>query len=124
MAKAKVLADRICITSDVLTDETIERVGILSPSTLKLVDEKDETNILFEVASDKVNGFSKYGAVFKEGKSLGVIDEDLMELSIEEREDKVKTILTVVLTRLNKIEEQVNEYLENVPDISDDVEFM
>ena len=41
MAKAKILADRISITSDVLTDENIEKVRSLSPSTLYLYDDKD-----------------------------------------------------------------------------------
>ena len=121
MAKAKVLADRISITSEVLTDANIEKVNVLAPSNLKLFDEKDESKVLFEVASDEYNTFTKNGAVFKDGKSLGSISQDIMEL---EKEDKIKTILTAVLTRINIIEEQVADYLETAEDLSEDVEFL
>lgn len=124
MAKAKVLADRISITSEVLTDANIEKVNVLAPSNLKLFDEKDESKVLFEVASDEYNTFTKNGAVFKDGKSLGSISQDIMELEREEKEDKIKTILTAVLTRINIIEEQVAEYLETAEDLSEDVEFL
>ena len=124
MAKAKVLADRISITSEVLTDANIEKVSVLAPSNLKLFDEKDESKILFEVASDDYNTFTKNGAVFKDGKSLGSISQEVMELEKAEREDKIKTILTAVLTRVNIIEEQVEAYLEDAVDLSEDVEFL
>lgn len=124
MAKAKVLADRISITSEVLTDANIEKVNVLAPSNLKLFDEKDESKVLFEVASDEYNTFTKNGAVFKDGKSLGSISPEVMELEKEEREDKIKTILTAVLTRINVIEEQVDFYLETAEDLSEDVEFL
>lgn len=124
MAKAKVLADRISITSEVLTDANIEKVNVLAPSNLKLFDEKDESKVLFEVASDEYNTFTKNGAVFKDGKSLGSISQDIMELEKEEKEDKIKTILTAVLTRINIIEEQVAAYLETAEDLSEDVEFL
>ena len=124
MAKAKVLADRISITSEVLTDANIEKVNVLAPSNLKLFDEKDESKVLFEVASDEYNTFTKNGAVFKDGKSLGSISQDIMELEREEKEDKIKTILTAVLTRINIIEEQVAGYLETAEDLSEDVEFL
>lgn len=124
MAKAKVLADRISITSEVLTDANIEKVNVLAPSNLKLFDEKDESKVLFEVASDEYNTFTKNGAVFKDGKSLGSISPEVMELEKEEREDKIKTILTAVLTRINVIEEQVEFYLETAEDLSEDVEFL
>lgn len=124
MAKAKILADRISITSEVLTDANIEKVSILAPSMLKLFDEKDESKVLFEVASDEYNSFTKSGAIFKDGKSLGYITEDAMELDKEEREEKVKTSLTAILTRINIIEEQVENYLDNAIDLSDDVEFL
>lgn len=124
MAKAKVLADRISITSEVLTDANIEKVNVLAPSNLKLFDEKDESKVLFEVASDEYNTFTKNGAVFKDGKSLGSISQEVMELDKEEREEKIKTILTAVLTRINVIEEQVENYLETAEDLSEDVEFL
>lgn len=123
MAKAKILADRISITSDVLTDANIERVSILAPSYLKLVDENSE-EVLFEVASDEYNTFTSYGAAFKDGKSLGTISEDIMSLEKEVKEAKIKTILSAVLMRVNAIEEQVKDYLENAEDLTDDVEFL
>ncbi len=124
MAKAKILADRISITSEVLTDENIEKVRILSPSTLVLFDEKDETKALYEVSNGVCNTFTSYGAVFNDGKTLGAIDESILSLDKEEKEAKIKTILTAVLTRINAIEVQVEEYLEDAIDLSDDVEFL
>ena len=50
MAKAKVLADRISITSDILTDENLEKVAILAPSVLNLVDELNDKELIFAVA--------------------------------------------------------------------------
>ena len=124
MAKAKVLADRISISSEILTDENIERVTILAPSTLRLVDEKDETKVLFEVASDDYNMFTINGAVFKNGNSLGTISADIMELDNETKEKKVKTLLTAILTKINKIESQVETYLEEAEDNNIEVEFL
>jgi len=124
MAKAKILADRISITSEILTDENIEKVRILSPSTLVLFDEKDETKALYEVSNGVCNTFTSYGAVFNDGKTLGAIDESILSLDKEEKETKIKTILTAVLTRINAIEAQVEEYLEDAIDLSDDVEFL
>ena len=124
MAKAKVLADRISITSEVLTDANIKKVSILSPSTLVLFDDKDETKALFEVATGDYNNFTSYGAVFKDGKSLGTISEDIMALEKEAKEDRIKTILTSILTRVNSIEAQVEDYLSHAIDLSEDVEFL
>ena len=124
MAKAKVLADRISISSEILTDENIERVAILAPSTLRLVDEKDETKVLFEVASDDYNMFTINGAVFKNGVSLGTISDDIMELDNETKEKKVKTLLTAILIKINKIEEQVESYLDEAEDNNIEVEFL
>lgn len=121
MAKAKILADRISITSEILTDENLERVSILSPSTLVLVDEE---TTLYEVATGEYNTFTGYGAVFKDGKTLGTISEDIMALDKEVKEAKLKTLLTAVLTKVNAIEEQVEAYLENAADLSEDVEFL
>lgn len=122
MAKAKILADRISITSDVLTDENIEKVSILSPSTLYLYDDKDESRILYQVTGNEFNTFTKYGATFKDGKSLGAISEESM--IADDKETKVKNELTAILTRINRIEEQVEAYLEVAEDLSDDIEFL
>lgn len=124
MAKAKVLADRISITSEVLTDENLEKVGILAPSILKLFDELNEDKVLYEVAGGDYNSFTTHGAVFKDGKSLGTITEEIMSLDEEAKEAKIKNILTAVLTRVNVIEEQVEDYLENAADLSEDIEFL
>lgn len=122
MAKAKILADRISITSDVLTDENIEKVSILSPSTLYLYDDKDENRVLYQVTGNEFNTFTKYGATFKDGKSLGAISEESMVA--DDKESKVKNELTAILTRINRIEEQVSAYLEVAEDLSDDIEFL
>lgn len=124
MAKAKILADRISITSDILTDENIERVRILAPSNLSLFDEKDESKVLYEICSDEYNSFTTNGAVFKDGKTIGTISEDIMTMEPEAREDKITTILTGVLTRINAIEEQVTNYLDNAIDLCEDIEFL
>ena len=124
MAKAKVLADRISIISEVLSDENIEKVRILAPSNLVLFDEKKEDKVLFEVAHSDYNTFTEYGACFKEGKTLGAIPEEVLELDKEEREAKIKTMLTAVLTKINAVETQVEEYLEDDEDLSSDVEFL
>lgn len=122
MAKAKILADRISITSDILTDENIEKVSILSPSTLYLYDDKDESRVLYQVTGNEFNTFTKYGATFKDGKSLGAISEESMVA--DDKESKVKNELTAILTRINRIEEQVAAYLEVAEDLSDDIEFL
>ena len=122
MAKAKILADRISITSDILTDENIEKVSILSPSTLYLYDDKDENRILYQVTGNEFNTFTKYGATFKDGKSLGAISEESMVA--DDKESKVKNELTAILTRINRIEDQVAAYLEVAEDLSEDIEFL
>ena len=125
MAKAKVLADRISITSEVLTDENLEKVSILAPTVLQLLDGlEDHIKVLYEVAGGEYNTFTVNGAVFKDGKSLGTIAEEIMSLDDEAKEAKIKNILTAVLTKVNAIEEQINEYLENADDLSDDIEFL
>lgn len=124
MAKAKVLADRICVTSDVLSDENIRKVEILSPTTLKLIDTNDGTTVLFEVASDSCNSFTKYGATFKDGKSLATIGESIMELDKTEREDMIRNIVTAALTRINAVEAQVESYLADAANIEIDLEFL
>ena len=121
MAKAKVLADRISITSEVLTDENIEKVSILAPSVLMLT---DEDKVLYQVCGDVYNNFNTNGAAFKEGKTLGTISEEIMELEKEAKEAKITTLLTAVVTRINAIEEQVTEYLEDAEDLSDSIEFL
>lgn len=122
MAKAKILADRISITSDILTDENIEKVSILSPSTLCLYDDKDEGRMLYQVTGNEFNTFTKYGATFKDGKSLGAISEESMVA--DDKESKVKNELTAILTRINRIEDQVEAYLEVAEDLSEDIEFL
>ena len=64
MAKAKILDNKVVITSDVLTDENIKRASILAPSVLQLVDEFNTSNVLFEVSLGTFNVFTCYVAVF------------------------------------------------------------
>ena len=125
MAKAKILADRFSITSDVLTDETIERISLLAPSVLKLYDERDEKKVLFEVAKDDCTSLTNYGAVFKNGKAVGTIAENIMEIEdTTVRNNKITNLITAILTRINVIEEQVEAYLEDAIDLADDIEFL
>ena len=121
MAKAKVLADRISITSEVLTDENIEKVSILAPSVLMLT---DEDKVLYQVCGDVYNNFNTNGAAFKEGKTLGTISEDTMSLDKEAKEAKIKPLLTAVVTRINAIEEQVSAYIEDAEELDDAIEFL
>ncbi len=124
MAKAKILADRISITSEILTDANLEKVAILAPSVLSLVDTFKDNEVLFTVAKSDCNTFTSYGAAFKDGKTLGNISESILNLDKEVKEEKIKTILTGVLTRINAIEEQVESFLEDAIDLSEDVEFL
>lgn len=124
MSKAKILADRVSITSDVLTDENLERIETLAPSVLSLVDENSD-EILYRVASDATsNSFTKYGATFKGGISLGAISKEILDLDKDTKERKIKDSLAGILTKINLIEDQVTEYLENAVDLSDDIEFI
>lgn len=125
MAKAKILADRFSITSEVLTDETIERISLLAPSVLKLYDERDEKKVLFEVTKDDCTALTNYGAVFKNGKAVGTIPENIMEIEdTTVRNNKITNAITAILTRINAIEEQVEAYLEDAIDLADDIEFL
>lgn len=125
MAKAKILNDRIVITSDVLTDSNIERVKVLAPSVLKLVDELDlDAKVLYEVDGNDYNTFTVNGALFKGGKTTGSISEETLSLEEEARKAKINTALTAVLTKINVIEERVTEFIENSEDLSEDIEFL
>lgn len=120
MAKAKVLEDKVVISSEILTDENLEKVSILNPSVLVLRDE--ESDCLYEVASCDVNTLTKHGASFKNGKTHAT-------LSVEaETEEKRKALITAEMTRIiiliNKIEEQVKDYLDNTEDINVDIDFI
>ena len=42
----------------------------------------------------------------------------------DDKESKVKNELTAILTRINRIEEQVSAYLEVAEDLSEDIEFL
>lgn len=124
MSKAKILADRVSITSDILTDENLERIETLAPSVLSLVDENSD-EILYRVAGDATsNTFTKYGATFKDGVSLGAISKEILDLDKDTKERKIKDSLAGILTKINLIEDQVTEYLENAVDLSDAIEFI
>ena len=124
MAKAKVLADRCSITSEILTDANLERVSLLAPSVLILKDAENESTILYQVVRGELNTFTVNGAEFKDGKSLCTISEGIMSLDKDARENKIKLFLSAVLTKIDAIEEQVKAYLEDAEDLSEEVEFL
>lgn len=125
MAKAKVLDNKIVITSEVLTEANIEKVKILAPSILKLIDENDmNARVLYEVDSNPFNTFNANGALFYEGRTTTNLDEEIMLLDTEERRAKINTLVTSVLTKINRIETIVTEYLDNAEDFSEDIEFL
>lgn len=121
MAKAKVLDDKVVITSDVLTNENIERVSILKPSVLVLKDEETNTT-LYEVAMGEFNSITSYGAIFNDGKAIAGITVDAD--TEEARKNKMKAIITSILVKINAIEGQVSSYLNEAEDIDADVEFL
>lgn len=126
MAKARVLEDRIKITSEVLTDEVLEKVMTLAPSALVVTDAYcvNDERVLYEVTKGDVNTFTKFGATFKDGATIGSISAATMELSKEEREAKIKNHLIRVLNYINNIEEQVKEFVENVADLDFEIDFL
>lgn len=124
MAKVKVLADRISISSDILTDENLKKVSVLAPSLKTLRDEFDESKVVFEICNSECNTFTNYGAGFKDGKSLAIVDERVMSLSKEEREKEIKNLISGVLLKINSIEEQIEAYMEEAPDFEEDIEFL
>ena len=121
MAKAKVLDDKVVITSEVLTNENIERVNILKPSVLILKDEESD-KVLYEIAIGDCNSITTYGAIFKDGKAIAglAVDADTEEA----KKAKMKTIITSILVKINAIEDQVKEYVESADEIEADVEFL
>lgn len=121
MAKAKVLDDKVVITSEVLTNENIERVSILKPSVLILKDEEAD-KVLYEIATDDCNSITNYGAIFKDGKAIAGLTVDAADE--EAKKNKMKNIITSILVKINAIEEQVKNYLEEAEDIEADVEFL
>ena len=47
-----------------------------------------------------------------------------MALEDDVKEAKIKNIITAVLTKVNAIEAQIEEYLEGAEDLSEDIEFL
>ena len=121
MAKAKVLDDKVVITSEVLTNENIEKVSILKPSVLILKDEEAD-KVLYEIATGDCNSITNYGAIFKDGKAIAGLSVDAE--TEEAKRNKMKTIISSILVKINAIEEQVSEYLNEAEDIQADVEFL
>lgn len=123
MAKAKILYDRISIKSDILTDTNLEKVALLSPSTLYLKDE--DGTVLYGVAkSDSLATFNSNGACFKDGVTVGTVDKATMELDADKKQSKIQTIVTAALMRINEIERQVESYLEDADNFEEDIEFL
>ena len=121
MAKAKVLDDKLVITSEILTNENIERANILKPSVLILKDEETD-EALYEVGAGDYNIVTKYGATFKDGKTVSDIAVDTD--SEEARKKKMETIITSILLKINAIEEQVADFLNEADDIDVEIEFL
>ena len=120
MAKAKVLEDKVVISSTVLTDENLEKVTVLNPSVLNY--KSEEGDILYQVAMSECNSFNRNGASFKGGKTHTNIKTDIEDA--EARKNRVTAEITKTLLCINKIEEQVAAYLEESEDIDVDIDFI
>ena len=121
MAKAEVLADRIKISSDVLTNENLRKAEMLKPSVLNLRDEEMDT-ILYGIANAEPASFTKYGATFNDGVSLGAINDRIMRLEKEERDKGKKLFLSDILIKINAIEEQVSAFIEEAAALDEEIE--
>lgn len=121
MAKAEVLADRIKISSDVLTNENLRKAEMLKPSVLSLRDEEVDT-ILYSIANAEPASFTKYGATFNDGVSLGAINNRIMHLEKEERDKEIKLTLSDILIKINAIEEQVSTFIEAAEALDEEIE--
>lgn len=121
MAKAEVLADRIKISSDVLTNENLRKAEMLKPSVLNLRDEEIDT-ILYGIANAEPASFTKYGATFNDGVSLGAINDRIMRLEKEERDKEIKLFLSDILIKINAIEEQVSAFVEEAAALDEEIE--
>lgn len=121
MAKAEVLADRIKISSDVLTNENLRKAEMLKPSVLNLRDEEMDT-ILYGIANAEPASFTKYGATFNDGVSLGAINDRIMRLEKEERDKEIKLFLSDILIKINAIEEQVSAFIEEAAALDEEIE--
>lgn len=121
MAKAEVLADRIKISSDVLTNENLRKAEMLKPSVLNLRDEEMDT-ILYGIANAEPASFTKYGATFNDGVSLGAINDRIMCLEKEERDKEIKLFLSDILIKINAIEEQVSAFIEEAAALDEEIE--
>ena len=121
MAKAEVLADRIKISSDVLTNENLRKAEMLKPSVLNLRDEEMDT-ILYGIANAEPASFTKYGATFNDGVSLGAINDRIMRLEKEERDKEIKLFLSDILIKINAIEEQVSAFVEEAAALDEEIE--
>lgn len=121
MAKAEVLADRIKISSNVLTNENLRKAEMLRPSVLNLRDEEMDT-ILYGIANAEPASFTKYGATFNDGVSLGAINDRIMRLEKEERDKEIKLFLSDILIKINAIEEQVSAFIEEAAALDEEIE--
>jgi hypothetical protein len=124
MAKAKVLADTISITSEILTNENIRKVKALAPATLKIVDE-NEGELYSIDSSETYVELNRYGAVFKDGVTVGRVP-NFEFIADDKREETITNYLLPILVRINAIEEAVEEFLNNneFDDVEENIEFM
>lgn len=124
MAKAKVLADTISITSEVLTDENIRKVQALSPVTLKVIDETEGELYTITTAKDSTE-LTRYGAVFHDGKAVGRMP-GYNAIEDADKEEAITNYLLTILVRINAIESAVEEFLatNEFNDVVEDIEFI
>ena len=78
--------------------------------------------VLYEIATGDCNSITNYGAIFRDGKAVSGICVDAD--NDEARKNKMKNIITSILVKINAIEEQVKEYLDEAETIEADVEFL
>ncbi len=124
MAKAKVLADTISITSEVLTDENIRKVQALSPVTLKVIDETEGELYTVGTAKDFTE-LTKYGAIFHDGKTVGRMP-GYNYIEDADKEEAITNYLLTILVRINAIESAVEEFLatNEFNEVVEDIEFI
>ena len=124
MAKAKVLADTISITSEILTDENIRKVKALAPAVLKVIDE-NEGELYAVDTTENYTEVTKYGALFHDGKTVGRVP-GYNHIENDKIEEAVTNYLLPILVRINAIEDAVKEFIDNneFDDIAEDIEFI
>jgi hypothetical protein len=112
MAKAKIFEGRVRITSDVIDNDNVRKLEALKEDALVLTNEKTGEEIFRVAITDNANAtaFSRNGVVFCNGKAVG--DFTMSEDGSMDTEDMYN--LEAILRRVNKVESQVKEALEDL----------